>query len=130
MAHRVVLVDESEGEEGACRQMAELLERAPQVDGVCAMVDTFARGVVRAVRESGRTVPDDVRIATRYDGIRARTSEPPLTAIDLHLNETAAAAVELLLQVMSGEDTPAPADVALPNLVPRASSAVLTPLGR
>lgn len=130
MAQRVVLVDEAEGEEGARRQMAELLERAPRVDGVCAMVDTFATGVVRAVRESGRAVPDDVRIATRYDGIRARTSEPPLTAVDLHLDATAAAAVELLLRVMSGEDTPPPADVALPILVPRGSSAVVTPLGR
>ena len=73
--------------------------------------------------ESGRAVPGDVRVATRYDGIRARTSEPPLTAVDLHLDETAAAAVELLLRVLSGEDTPASADVALPVLVPRASSA-------
>jgi DNA-binding LacI/PurR family transcriptional regulator len=130
MAHRVVLVDEAEGEEGARRQMAELLERAPQVDGVCAMVDTFATGVVRAVRESGRAVPGDVRVATRYDGIRARTSEPPLTAVDLHLDETAAAAVELLLRVLSGEDSPSSADVPLPILVPRASSGVVTLLGR
>lgn len=130
MAHRVVLVDEAEGEEGARRQMAELLERAPQVDGVCAMVDTFATGVVRAVRESGRAVPGDVRVATRYDGIRARTSEPPLTAVDLHLDETAAAAVGLLLRVLSGEDTPSSADVPLPILVPRASSGVVTLLGR
>jgi DNA-binding LacI/PurR family transcriptional regulator len=130
MAHRVVLVDEAEGEEGARRQMAELLEQAPEVDGVCAMVDAFATGVVRAIRESGRAVPGDVRVATRYDGIRARTSEPPLTAVDLHLDAVATAAVELLLRVLSGEDTPASADVDLPVLVSRASSAVVTPLGR
>jgi DNA-binding LacI/PurR family transcriptional regulator len=130
MAHRLVLVDEAEGEEGAHRRMTELLERSPQVDGVCAMVDTFATGVIRAIRESGRSVPGDVRVVTRYDGIRARTSEPQLTAVDLHLDETAAAAVELLLRVLSGEDTAAPAEVALPVLVPRASSAVVTPLAR
>ena len=165
--HRVVLVDEAEGEEGARRQLAELLERAPEVDGVCAMVDTFATwcapatprregwgpppgggrgerapevdgvcamvdtfatGVVRAIHESGRAVPGDVRVVTRYDGIRARTSEPQLTAVELHLEETAAAAVELLLRLLSGQDTPA-SDVPLPVLVPRASSAVVTPLG-
>lgn len=130
MAHRLVLVDEAEGEEGARRRMAELLEREPQVDGVCAMVDTFATGVVRAVHESGRAVPGDVRVVTRYDGIRARTSEPQLTAVDLHLDETAAAAVQLLLQTLSGEETPVADDVPLPVLVPRASSALVTPLAR
>jgi DNA-binding LacI/PurR family transcriptional regulator len=130
MAHRLVLVDEGEGEEGARRRMKELLDRAPEVDGVCAMVDTFATGVVRAIRESGRAVPVDVRVATRYDGIRARTSEPPLTAIDLHLQETATAAVELLLRVMSGEDAPPSVEVSLPILLPRASSAVVTTPGR
>jgi DNA-binding LacI/PurR family transcriptional regulator len=93
------------------------------------MVDTFATGVVRAIHESGRAVPGDVRVVTRYDGIRARTSEPQLTAVELHLEETAAAAVELLLRLLSGQDTPA-SDVPLPVLVPRASSAVVTPLGR
>jgi DNA-binding LacI/PurR family transcriptional regulator len=129
-AQHLLLVDEREGEEGARRAMAELLDRAPDVDGVCAMVDTFATGVVRAVRESGRAVPGDVRVATRYDGIRARTCEPPLTAIDLHLPETAAAAVTLLLQVMSGEDAPLPLDVPAPVLVPRASSGAVTRPGR
>lgn len=126
MAEHLLLVDEREGEEGARRRMAELLDRVPEVDGVCAMVDTFATGVVRAVRESGRTVPGDVRVATRYDGIRARTCEPPLTAIDLHLPETAAAAVGLLLQVMSGAEAPPSVDLPVPALVPRASSAAVT----
>jgi hypothetical protein len=41
----------------------------------------------------------------RYDGNPARTCEPPLTAIDLHLPVTAAAAVKLL-QMTSGGDAP------------------------
>ena len=130
MAEHVVLVDERDGEEGARRRTAELLDRVPDVDGVCAMVDTFATGVVRAVQDSGRALPGDVRVVTRYDGIRARTCEPPLTAIDLHLPETAAAAVKLLQQVMSGEDAPLSVDVPVPVLVPRASSAAVTALGR
>ncbi len=130
MANRLVLVDERDGEEGARRGMVELLDRAPEVDGVCAMVDTFATGVVRAVQESGRAVPTDVCVATRYDGIRARTSEPRLTAVDLHLEETATAAVQLLLRVMSGQDAPASVDVSLPVLLPRASSAPVTVPGR
>jgi hypothetical protein len=54
----------------------------------------------------------------------------PAAAIDLHLPETAAAAVTLLLQVMSAGDAPATVVVPLPVLVPRASSGVVTRLAR
>jgi DNA-binding LacI/PurR family transcriptional regulator len=130
LGQHLVLVDESEGEEGARRQVRALLERAPDVDGICAFVDTLATGAIHAAEESGRAVPGDVRIVTRYDGLRARTSEPPLTAVDLHLAEVAAEAVGLLLKVMTGQDTPRSVRAALPTVVPRASSAVLTAPGR
>ena len=42
-------------------------------------------------------------IATRYDGLRARTAEPALTAVDLHLEQVATLAVELLFEHLSGD---------------------------
>jgi len=58
------------------------------------MVDAFAAGCVGAVREAGRTVPADVLVATRYDGLLARTRDPPLTAGHLHLGLVALAQLE------------------------------------
>jgi DNA-binding LacI/PurR family transcriptional regulator len=52
-------------------------------------VDAFAVGALAAVQQAGLRVPQDVMIATRYDGLRARTAEPALTAVDLHLEQVA-----------------------------------------
>jgi len=48
-------------------------------------------------------VPEDIRVATRYDGPRARASEPPLTAINLQLESVALRGVDLLLGILSGK---------------------------
>jgi DNA-binding LacI/PurR family transcriptional regulator len=62
-------------------------------------------------------------VVTRYDGLRARTCEPPLTAVDLHLDRAASDAVELLLGRLRGDTaTPSVAVSPRPRVIPRASS--------
>ncbi|MEV7611824.1 LacI family DNA-binding transcriptional regulator [Streptomyces sp. NPDC089799] len=126
----VATAPEAGGEQAGYECCAALLAAHPGVDAVCALVDTFAVGAVAAIRDSGRTVPDDVLVATRYDGLRARTCEPPLTAVDLHLDRAAADAVELLLGRLRGDvDTAAVATPPEPRLVVRASSVRVTSPG-
>jgi DNA-binding LacI/PurR family transcriptional regulator len=62
------------------------------------------------VRSGPRRKPDapsaaDLLIATRYDGLRARTSTPPLTAVDLGLEAISTAAVEMLVAVLKDDPT-------------------------
>ncbi len=120
------VAEESGGEQAGYEACGALLRAHPRTDALCVLVDTFAVGAVRAVQDSGRTVPDDVMVVTRYDGLRARTCTPQLTAVDLHLERAAADAVELLLQRLRGTapgEGPAAAPRAPgPRLVPRASS--------
>jgi DNA-binding LacI/PurR family transcriptional regulator len=85
----VELVDERGGEAAAHAATLDLFRKNPDLDGIYASVDTFASGAVRAILEPGRRIPSDVRIAMRYDGFRARTSQPALTAVDLHLGDAA-----------------------------------------
>ncbi|MFE2736910.1 substrate-binding domain-containing protein [Streptomyces sp. NPDC059349] len=119
----VARVPESGGEQAGYERCAELLAEHTDVDAVCALVDAFAVGAVRAIRDSGRTVPDDVMVVTRYDGLRARTCEPPLTAVDLHLDKAASDAVELLLGRLRGDTaTPSVAVSPNPQVIVRASS--------
>ncbi|MGW6719403.1 LacI family DNA-binding transcriptional regulator [Streptomyces sp. NPDC054995] len=123
----VASAPETGGEQAGYESCAALLAEHPGTDAVCALVDAFAVGAVRAIRDSGRSVPGDVMVVTRYDGLRARTCEPPLTAVDLHLDRAAAAAVELLLGRLRGEG--AGAEVATapePQVVARASSLRIT----
>ncbi|UVI36472.1 LacI family DNA-binding transcriptional regulator [Brevibacterium spongiae] len=94
--------DETSGEDGAFVAAEEMLAAHPDIDAVLAPIDTFATGAVRAAQESGRTVGGDLLIATRYDGLRARTSIPPLTAVDLGLEAISSAAVEMLVTVLDG----------------------------
>ncbi|GAA3137600.1 LacI family DNA-binding transcriptional regulator [Streptomyces echinatus] len=93
----VACAPEDGGEQAGYDRCAALLTEHPGVDALCVLVDAFAVGAVRALRDAGRRVPDDVMVVTRYDGLRARTCEPPLTAVDLRLDRAAADAVELLL---------------------------------
>ncbi|CAM5351451.1 LacI family transcriptional regulator OS=Streptomyces tendae OX=1932 GN=F3L20_31400 PE=4 SV=1 [Streptomyces tendae] len=123
----VARVAESGGERAGYDACAALLAEHPRTDAVCALVDAFAVGAVRAVRDSGRTVPDDVMVVTRYDGLRARTCEPPLTAVDLHLDRAASDAVELLLARLRGDTATASVTVPPPpRVIVRASSARVT----
>ncbi|WP_406865121.1 LacI family DNA-binding transcriptional regulator [Streptomyces sp. HUAS MG47] len=119
----VATAAEAGGEQAGYDRCAELLARHPEIDAVCALVDAFAVGAVRAIRDSGRTMPDDVMVVTRYDGLRARTCEPPLTAVDLCLDRAASAAVELLLGRLRDDLPPDMTTVAPePRVIPRASS--------
>ncbi|MFF8606564.1 substrate-binding domain-containing protein [Streptomyces sp. NPDC015346] len=124
----VATAPEAGGEEAGYESCAELLARHPGIDAVCALVDAFAVGAVRAIKDSGRAVPDDIMVVTRYDGLRARTCEPPLTAVDLHLDRAAADAVELLLGQLRGDvTTGAVVTSPAPRVIPRASSLRVTP---
>ncbi|UQW99388.1 LacI family DNA-binding transcriptional regulator [Streptomyces sp. RerS4] len=125
----VATASEAGGERAGYERCAALLAEHPGIDAVCALVDVFAVGAVRAIRESGRSVPDDVMVVTRYDGLRARTCDPLLTAVDLHLDRAAADAVELLLGRLRGgaAATVSVATPPAPRLVVRASSLRVAP---
>jgi DNA-binding LacI/PurR family transcriptional regulator len=61
--------------------MHELLERAPDLDAVFVNSDLMALAALRAIREHGRRVPDDIAVVGYDDISLARYSDPPLTTI-------------------------------------------------
>jgi DNA-binding LacI/PurR family transcriptional regulator len=101
--------------------MAELLARRPDIDGVFAANDLMAAGALRALRASGRRVPDDVSVIG-YDDIEiAQMTEPPLTTVHQPIGDMARAMVASLLEQLGG-GTPAES-IVLPNhLVVRESA--------
>jgi DNA-binding LacI/PurR family transcriptional regulator len=116
-------LDERQGEAAGYQAAQDMLQTHPEVDALYVMVDTFASGAVQALTAAGMSVPQDIRIATRYDGIRARESTPRLTAFNLHLDDVARLALGRLLQAIKGEDGPSTLAGPSPNLVIRQSSA-------
>lgn len=118
----VIKLPEEGGELRGQIAASDLFQRHPDVDGVLALVDAFASGVIQAAQAWGMDIPGRLKVATRYDGLRAKLSDIPLTAVDLHLEEVAAMGVELLAQVMSEPCEGISLRPRKPTLVPRLSS--------
>ncbi|GAB2483437.1 MAG: LacI family DNA-binding transcriptional regulator [Comamonas sp.] len=114
--------DEVRGEAGGEQAAAALLAAHPGIDALCVPIDAFAVGAARAVQALGRRIPQDVMVATRYDGLRARSCEPPLTAVNLHLDQVAHQAIDLLFDHLRGETAQVAVPGPLAELVVRESS--------
>ncbi|MFF6995335.1 LacI family DNA-binding transcriptional regulator [Streptomyces sp. NPDC008313] len=88
-------------EESGRRGMTELIERHPDIDGVFAASDTTAAGVLAALREAGRRVPEDVAVIGFDDFPLAQHTAPQLTTVRQPLDEIGRALVRLLLEEMA-----------------------------
>ncbi|WP_259308916.1 LacI family DNA-binding transcriptional regulator [Cellulomonas sp. P24] len=105
---------------GGERAMRELLERAPDLDGVFVASDLMAAGALTVLREAGRRVPEDVAVGGFDDSGLAATLVPPLTTIRQPLERISEEMVRLLLEVIDGQE---PAAITLPTtLVVRESA--------
>jgi DNA-binding LacI/PurR family transcriptional regulator len=96
------------GEQSAAEVTRRLLAADRPPDAVFAVAARFVHGVLRAAKESGRRVPEDLLIAAGVDSAQARESDPPVTALDLHPERQAEAAVEILLARLNGEPVEVP----------------------
>lgn len=119
----IARADELGGEAAGEAAALDLLRRHPGLDALCVTVDVFAVGAAAGAARLDRRVPEDLMLATRYNGVRARECNPPLSALDLHLDEIAVLGVDLLIERMRGERKRSRARAPLPSLVARASSA-------
>lgn len=97
--------------------MAALLDKMPDLTAVFAMSDVMAVGAVRAIRDRGLRVPEDVSIIG-YDGIDlGRYLTPQLTTIRQHRDTIARRSMEILLRCME-EQVPAVHEVTPFDLIP------------
>jgi LacI family transcriptional regulator len=80
-----------------------LLEACPDVDAVFCGSDQIARGVADTLRSAGRRVPDDVALVgvDNWEPM-ALGAQPPLTSVDLCLEEVGRVAAQMLLESIGG----------------------------
>lgn len=89
--------------ESGYHAMEALLRQMPDLTAVFAMSDVTAVGAIRAIRDRGLRVPEDVSVIG-YDGILlGRYLTPQLTTIRQHRDELASRSVDILLRCMEGE---------------------------
>jgi DNA-binding LacI/PurR family transcriptional regulator len=107
--------------ESGSQTMRQLLEDDPALDAVFVASDMMAMGAMRALREAGRRVPDDVAVVGFDDVDNARYTEPPLTTVRQPTIEMGRQMVRLLVALAAGEPVVAP--VMLPTeLIVRGSA--------
>jgi LacI family transcriptional regulator len=84
-----------------------LLRSETEIDAITCGSDQIARGVCDRLRELGRSVPDDIAV-TGYDNwsVMALASRPPLTTVDLALEELGRRTAQLLLDAIAGAGHP------------------------
>jgi DNA-binding LacI/PurR family transcriptional regulator len=82
----------------------QMLARMPEVTAIFAANDHLALGVLRALHERGRRVPDDVSLVGFDDVPEAAYFIPPLTTVRPAFDAVAQASLDLLLrQIETGE---------------------------
>jgi LacI family transcriptional regulator len=90
-------------------------------DAVFVVSDSMALGALRALREAGKRVPDEVAVVGFDDMPQAATADPPLTTIRQPIQQTGVLAVEMLIDILENGADP-PRRIILPTeLVIRAS---------
>lgn len=110
-------------EEGGYLGARELLAAHPNVTAIFASNDTMALGVRAALREAGRTVPDDVALAGYDNSQLARSRFLDLTTVDPHGVEVGRACGEALLRRLAEPRATRARKTIRPSLVVRSSTA-------
>ena len=78
----------------------------PDATALFAMSDTVAVGAIRALKDLGRSVPEDISVVG-FDGVDiSRYTVPRLTTVEQPVDEIARRGVNLLLDMMEKNSTP------------------------
>jgi LacI family transcriptional regulator len=117
--HPSLRIDGDFSEASGYRAMRRLIPQRP--DAVFAASDTMAVGALRALREAGIRVPQDVALMG-FDGLpTSETSIPALTTIRQPVADTGARAVRVLNDLVTGVATAPVAEILPVELVVRES---------
>lgn len=87
--------------------VAQLLRAEEDFDGVFCGSDVLARGVTDGLREAGISLPTQVGVVgvDNWDLV-AEAARPPLTTVDLGLEEIGRHSAKLLLEAINGRPSP------------------------
>jgi DNA-binding LacI/PurR family transcriptional regulator len=103
---------------GGYRAAHELVDQGKPFTGVVVGCDQIAIGVMRALRERGFRIPEDVSVVGFDDLPEAAYLEPPLTTVRQDATALSRHCVEYLLQLISNPETPVHQRVLYPTSKP------------
>ncbi|RKX77022.1 MAG: LacI family transcriptional regulator [Spirochaetes bacterium] len=90
-------------EESGYEAMKEILRLKNLPTAVFAGNDIIAYGAIKAIKDAGLRIPDDISIAGFDDDFLSRYLNPPLTSMTLPAAGLGSTAAELIIQCIEGE---------------------------
>lgn len=90
-------------EESGASGIARVLDADPKVDAVFAANDLMAFGAMRAIRNAGRRIPDDVAVVGFDDIPASAITHPPLTTVHQPLYEMGRKAAGMVMAAVRGD---------------------------
>jgi DNA-binding LacI/PurR family transcriptional regulator len=118
-----LVVEGDFSEVSGVQAMRALLACHADLDAVFAANDLMAIGALRALRDAGRRVPEEIAVVGFDDSPLSRVTEPPLSTVRQPVDEMGREMAEMLLRLISGVDGDTQQCAVLPTeLVVRASS--------
>ena len=84
-------------------QMKKLLAEDTAVDGVICVTDNIAAGALRAIRENGRAVPGEIRLAGFGDTKLGALMTPPISTVHYFYEESGQEAGRMVMEQIDHE---------------------------
>lgn len=107
----------------ATRELLDGSDGGARPDAIVAANDLLAIGAIRAVRERGLSVPEDVAVTGMDDTEIGRVFQPSLTSVSLGSTERGRIAAELVVDLVDGDAQAGRHTAVGPRLVVRESTA-------
>ncbi len=107
---------------GGYRAAQALLEQQTSFTALVVANDQMALGAIRALRENGHSVPDDISVIGFDDIVEAAYFEPPLTTVRQNFAALGEQSVEYLVSLINNPNTPLHQRVLYTELVERQST--------
>lgn len=108
--------------ESGFEMMEELLRSSCLPDAVICENNQIAMGAASAIKKHGMSIPDDIGLITFDDYPLSQLIDPPLTVVDIDVNEMGQQAASLLLKKIKNPAFQIQSFATLPSLIIRSST--------
>ncbi|MFC6356510.1 LacI family DNA-binding transcriptional regulator [Luethyella okanaganae] len=107
---------------GAATATRRLLDRIPDADALFVASDLMATGALTVLRERGLSIPGDIAVVGFDDSPLAASADVPLTTVSQPSTGMGFAMADMLLRLLSGDETVPHRTIMPTRLVLRASA--------
>lgn len=108
--------------ESGFAMMEELLRGSRLPDAVICENNQIAMGAASAIKKHGMAIPENIGVITFDDYPLSQLIEPPLTVVDIDVNEMGRQAASILLKKIRNPELQIQSFATLPSLIIRSST--------